>query len=241
MRQRAITHVTFHGLHGQYPTMVEPLWKQRLRSYVDNDPRSMKAISLAAGQGETFVRDILERDRTPSIENLIALAETLGKSISELTAEDEPALSDKTVRIMGEIGAGAEIRPEFEQVPEHGIDEIELPFAVPPEIIGFRVKGDSMLPVYRDGDVVLVWKEQRLHVESYIGHEAAVRTEDGRRYLKEIQQGSRRGLFDLHSHNARLIKGVKLAWIGEIYLIVRAPQIRVIAKSRRLLRSPRLK
>lgn len=222
-----------YSVGGQTPTMAEPVWKQRLRAYIENDPRGMKEISLAAGQGETFVRDILERERVPSIEKFMALAEVLGATVAELTGEDEPQRSLKTVRIMGDIGAGAEILPEFEQVPEQGIDEIELPFAVPPEIIGFRVRGDSMLPAYRDGDAVLVWRDQRLPFEGYIGQEAALRTVDGRRYLKEIQQGSRRGIYDLHSHNARLIKNVKLAWIGEIYLIVKAPQIRAIASRER--------
>ncbi|MGE0753423.1 MAG: XRE family transcriptional regulator, partial [Variibacter sp.] len=210
--------------------MSEPVWKQRLRAYVDNDGRGMKAISLAAGQGETFVRDILQRERIPSIENLIALADALGTSVPELMAEDEPDQADRSVPVMGYIGAGAEIMPEFEQVPPEGLDTIDLPFAVPDEIIAFRVKGDSMLPVYRDGDAILVWKDQRAPTEAYVGQDAAaVRTHDGRRYLKEIQRSGRRGMFNLYSHNARLIESVKVAWVGEVYITVKASQLKQIA------------
>ncbi|SHG78867.1 Peptidase S24-like [Kaistia soli DSM 19436] len=44
----------------------------------------MKSASLNADLGETFVRDILERERDPSVGKLTKLAETLGLSIGEL-------------------------------------------------------------------------------------------------------------------------------------------------------------
>jgi repressor LexA len=47
----------------------------------------------------------------------------------------------------------------------------------------------------------------------------------GPRFLKEVQRGGVAGLFNLYSHNARLIENVEIEWVGEIYLIVRAPQI----------------
>lgn len=157
--------------------------------------------------------------------------DNLPSGTAEATPEP-PLIERTTVPIMGYVGAGARVEPEFEQVPAEGLDTIELPFLVPEGIIGLGVRGDSMIPVYRDGDAILVWQEQRLATENYVGEEAAVRTEDGHRYLKEIQRGQRRNVYDLHSHNARLIKGVKIAWVGEIYLIVRAGQIRRAARSR---------
>lgn len=148
----------------------------------------------------------------------------------ELRGQD--AVQTKTsVEIMGFVGAGAEVSPEFEQVPPEGIEKIDLPLAVPEEIIGFQVIGDSMLPAYRDGDAILVWREQQLPTTSFYGQEAAVRTADGRRFLKEIQRSGESGRFNLYSHNASLIENVIIEWVGEIYLVVRAPQIRrVLAK-----------
>lgn len=148
---------------------------------------------------------------------------------------EEPEEPDRrnAVPIMGYVGAGAVVEPEFEQVPEEGFETVEVPFAVPDEIIGLEVKGDSMRPRYDDGDVLLVWREQRRRTESFVGEEAAVRTLDGRRLLKEIQDGGRRGVYDLYSHNARLIKGVRLEWVGEIYITVRAGQIRRAERARR--------
>src|SRR6478735_6360737 len=46
------------------------------------------------------------------------------------------------VPIMGRVGAGAVIEPEYEQVPPDGIGEVELPFPIEDETIAFEVTGD---------------------------------------------------------------------------------------------------
>src|ERR1700760_5020189 len=51
-----------------------------------------------------------------------------------------------SVPIMGRVGAGASIEPEYEQVPPEGLGEVELPFPISGETIAFEVKGDSLLP-----------------------------------------------------------------------------------------------
>lgn len=131
------------------------------------------------------------------------------------------------VPIMGYIGAGAEISPDFEQVPSEGLEQVDLPFSVSADMVAFRVKGDSMIPVYRDGDVVLVWSEQRNTADAYCyADEVAVKTAEGNRYLKEIQPGQRKGHFNLVSHNAKLIRDVQIEWVGEIYLTIRNNQVR---------------
>lgn len=134
------------------------------------------------------------------------------------------------VAIMGYIGGGAEITPDDEQVPPEGMEEVDLPFAVTNDLIAFRVTGDSMRPAYRDGDVVLVWKEQKAGADSYYGDEVAVKTRDGRRYIKEIHPGRRAGLFNLVSHNAGVIADTRLDWVGEIYLTIRSRQVRKIGR-----------
>jgi repressor LexA len=123
---------------------------------------------------------------------------------------------------MGYIGAGAEIMPEFEQTPPDGLEQIKTPFPLPPGLIAFKVRGESMLPRYDDGDVVIVWAEQKRAIEAFYGQEAAVRTSDGRRFLKNIMR-SNEGV-SLHSWNAKPIENVFLEWIGEIYGTIRATQ-----------------
>lgn len=121
-----------------------------------------------------------------------------------------------SVPIMGRIGAGAVIEPEYEQVPPEGLGSVELPFPIPDETIAFEVAGDSMLPKYESGDVVVVYREQRHPLSNFYGEEAAVRLKTGERYLKTIERGKSASVVNLLSFNAKPINGVKLEWIGEI-------------------------
>jgi repressor LexA len=129
------------------------------------------------------------------------------------------------VPIMGRIGAGAVIEPEYEQVPPEGLGEVELPFPISGETVAFEVSGDSMLPKYENGDVIVVYREQRHPLASFYGEEAAVRLKTGERYLKTIERGKSPTMVNLTSFNAKPITGVKLEWIGEICVTLPRAQI----------------
>ncbi|MDQ8729434.1 S24 family peptidase [Bradyrhizobium sp. LHD-71] len=133
------------------------------------------------------------------------------------------------VPIMGRVGAGGDIEPDYEQVVADDLGTVRVPIALPGELIAFEVKGESMMPRYDSGDIVVVWAEQKRATETFYGEEATVRTKDGRRYLKTITQGRTRAVATLTSWNAKPIENVKLEWIGEIYLVIRAGQIARIA------------
>ena len=112
-----------------------------------------------------------------------------------------------SVPIMGRVGAGATIEPEHEQVPPEGLGDVELPFPIAEETIAFEVAGDSMLPKYENGDIIVVFREQRHPLSSFYGEEAAVRLKTGERYLKTIERGKSASVVNLTSFNAKPING----------------------------------
>lgn len=87
-------------------------WKRRVREVLKAENMSMSEASTAAGRGPTFVRDLLERDRSPSIDNFRALAKALKRTVGWLLGE-EPSIADQelashTIRLIEpEVRAGA--------------------------------------------------------------------------------------------------------------------------------------
>ena len=188
---------------------------------------SAHAASLAARRPDAIrnlKRAVKNNDRRGiTTETLVALAPVLKTTAAWLLEGVGSPTPGNVVRVVGRIGAGAEILPEFEQIPPEGLYEIEVPFPVPADAIAFQVEGDSMWPRYDPGDVIICWRQGN-NVDEVIGWEAAVRTLDGRRYLKRIQRGSESGTFDLESHNAAPIRGVRIEWAAEIKSVVRSGQ-----------------
>lgn len=138
-----------------------------------------------------------------------------------LLTGDGPKEQKNILPVMGFIGAGAEIMPEYEQVPPEGLFEIEAPFPIPDDAIAFEVQGDSMWPRYDPGDVVVCWKFSS-SIDEVVGWEAAVMVDDGRRFLKRIVLGATPRTYDLESYNAPPIRGVHISWVGQVNAVIRA-------------------
>ena len=188
---------------------------------------SAHAASLTAKRPDAIrnlKRAVKNNDRRGiTTETLMALAPVLKTTAAWLLEGVGDPASGNLVRVVGRIGAGAEIRPEFEQNSPESSYEIEVPFPISTDEIAFQIEGDGMWPRYDPGDVIICWR-QGTNAEDLIGWEAAVRTADGKRYLKRIQRGAASGTFDLESHNAAPIRSVRIEWAAEIKGVVRSGQ-----------------
>jgi phage repressor protein C with HTH and peptisase S24 domain len=191
------------------------LWRKRLRSVIEHRSLNMKQLSLAAGLGETAVRDALERGQTPKIDNFAALAKALGLSLSELY-EGEAAVA-QAIQIIGAVSAGESWLPI-----DDGLGEIEM--RVDGDPVALEVRGDSMVPVYRPGDVLVGAKRHDTGIKQLVGQDCIVLTSTGERYVKYLQKSPARGHFTLRSYNPAHadIETVKLSWAAPILWIKRA-------------------
>lgn len=197
-------------------------------------PEKIRAIMNATGKKQMQIAEFFEVSQS-TVNRWLAGAEPEGhrrdainEAYDRLVDEGPKASSGTIVPLVGYIGAGAEIMPEFEQVPPEGLDQIHVPFPLPGDMIALEVRGDSMLPVYKDGHVVIVFREQKKPVSSFYGEDAAVRTTDGRRFLKTIMKGAP---VTLMSFNAAPIENVALDWIGEIFAVMPRTQLKRVERS----------
>jgi SOS-response transcriptional repressor LexA len=189
--------------------------------------------SAKAGLSKDAIRNIERaveqgKEAGASTQTILKLAPVLGTTAGWLI-EGIGREEEVEIPIMGFLGAGAEIMPEYEQVPPEGLDHVTLPFPIPSDMIAFEVRGDSMLPAYKSGHVIIVYRDQKRNIEAFYGEEAAVRTSDGRRYIKTIMRGSK-GRVNLLSWNAAPIEDVKLEWIGEIFAVLPRSQLKHIER-----------
>lgn len=149
------------------------------------------------------------------------------------------------VPIMGKAGAGGDIEPDFEQVPEDGIEQIELPATAAiassqaSDPIGFRVVGDSMYPRFSDGDILIVERDQPWSTDSMIGDQAVVLAYDeegrSRRYVKRIMPGKKKGTFNLESIDREVptLRDCYIRWASPVRVIIPNIGRKRIARTRR--------
>lgn len=169
-----------------------------------------KPLAIAAGLGETGVRDILSPSSTDvKIGTLNKLAAVLDCSLDDLLGADK-------IPLTGRIGAGGSII--FEDV---GSDQAVLR---PPGFSGrmeaLEVVGDSMFPKFNSGDVVYISRTHDGVLPAYIGELCAVRLDGGETYLKTLARGSKPGAFTLRSLNAPDMEDVIVVWATPILFVL---------------------
>lgn len=168
---------------------MEKLYPNNIRKLRDERNVTLDALAEASGLSTAYLSRLEKGERNLSVKNINLIAAGLRVSPRDIIVNDDDEHRSNVVKVMGRIGAGAEILVEGEDWPADGLFEIEAPFPVPEGSIAFEVSGESMWPRYDPGDIIICWDTQS-HVDEVIGWEAAVKTTDGRRYLKRILRGS---------------------------------------------------
>lgn len=143
-------------------------WREQIETLLQNHNLNMKAVSLAAGRGETFVRDILKRDRTPSTENLRLVMDAIARlsgrvpldPATDVQPADVPPIGrtiSRDIEVLGSA-AGSDIGRGSFRFSMEPIDRVGRP----PGLVGAKgvyavyVENDSMSPKYDPGDLVYV-------------------------------------------------------------------------------------
>jgi repressor LexA len=189
--------------------------RDALRRIMNRKGVKPTTLSLRVGTNKRLVKDLLEKTNDVSMSTLTRLAGALDVPLYELLAAPR-------VPIVGKIGAGGTVI--FEDVGE----DIEADRTVirPPGISGpliaLLVEGSSMLPKYKDGDIIYIQRAHDGVLLDYLGEDCAVRLTTGETYIKQLIKGSSPGLFTLLSLNAPPIENVEVEWATPVVFIMPA-------------------
>lgn len=159
------------------------------------------------------------RPRWPSTELLAKIIEATNSSVEEfmsLVSESETNRPRHGVPLLGFAQAGAGGFFDDGGFPAgQGFDTIDLPAGPEEGSYALKVQGDSMLPLYRNGDVLIVRPDASLRK----GDRVVVKTRGGEVMAKVLARRSNADM-DLHSlnpeHPARRLRSDEVEWVARI-------------------------
>lgn len=125
------------------------------------------------------------------------------------------------VTLVGYVGAGAVIYAMDDHERGAGLEYVEAPPDNEPGTVAVRVRGDSMYPAYRDGDL-LYYNEHASAIEDCLGRECIVRLTDGSTVVKFVEQGSDSERLTLISYNAPPMPNVQIEWAARVAWVRKA-------------------
>lgn len=175
-------------------------------------------LSLKVGTNRTLVKDLLEKSKDIQVGTLAKLSSALNVSLSDLLAAPRTP-------VVGYIGAGGEII--YEDMGQD--DHVMRPPGISGTLVALVVRGSSMLPKYRDGDIIYIQRTHEGILPEYIGEDCAVRLATGETYIKQLMTGSEPERFTLLSLNADPIENVEVEWATLVRFVMPARSRQLLA------------
>lgn len=124
--------------------------------------------------------------------------------------------------LVGYVGAGAEAHFYAEgQLAVGGngdarISSVELPPGGNANTVAVQVVGSSMRGIANDGWLIYYDEVRRPPTSDLIGRLCVVELEDGRVLVKELQNGRKKGRFDLESVTDLTMRDQKIVWAARV-------------------------
>jgi len=166
------------------------------------------------------------RERWPSTESLAKILEATGEGFESFIAgsgayvQSSQGLTmpqaQRTVPLLGFAQAGSGGYFDAAGYPAgQGWDEVKVPSANEEGTYALEVTGDSMLPLYRDGDIIIVSRLEQVRR----GDRVVVKTTSGEVMAKILYRQTPKQV-ELHSlnpeHEPRILNMTQIEWMARI-------------------------
>ncbi|NPD17565.1 helix-turn-helix domain-containing protein [Xinfangfangia sp. D13-10-4-6] len=181
--------------------------------------QGLTLVELAemAGVSRSVLNEYELGTKVPNTKRLQQIADALNVDPAELI---KPAA--RPVAVPGRAGAGDEVFLVDDYAKGGGLYHVECPpLLAPSGIVAVEIKGDSMEPVYSEGDLLFYSRATADGVPSeVIGRKVIAQTDDGRVWVKVLKAGTEPGLFHLLSLNpaGRNMHDQRVTWAAPVRL-----------------------
>jgi phage repressor protein C with HTH and peptisase S24 domain len=159
------------------------------------------------------------RDRWPSTESVAKILNATGASLDEFMHLIDPGVGGMKTMIpligMTQAGTGRYFTEEGLPTGGAGWEEVEFPDLSNEKVFALEVQGDSMEPLYRDGDILIVSPTANVRK----GDRVVVRTGSGEVMAKELKRRTAKSV-ELRSlspdHPDRTLPTKDIAWLARV-------------------------
>lgn len=188
--------------------------KNRIQELREAKGWSQAELATAAGTTGQQIGRLEAGKRKLTIEWMQMLAPVLGVNTTDLLVQDRG-----TVPLVGIVGAGAIVYAIDDHEKGAGLEEVERPYGASSSTVAVRVRGESMKPAYKDGDLLYYDNQANGDLDHLIGNDCIVKLVDGRTLVKEIRKNG--AGYWLHSHNADPMIGAPIEWAAKVKWVLK--------------------
>lgn len=193
--------------------------KLRIKELRKEKKWTQAALAEATDLSQSYIGAIESSniDKSPSMDTLLRIADALEVHVGKLFKDAQP------VAIAGKVGAGAKV-PLIDAFEKgDGLYTVAMPIELSGKgkIVGVEIEGNSMAPIYRDGDVLFYSRDTIGVPTEAIGAICVCEDENGDGWVKHVKTGSEPGKFHLLSLNplADNMHDVTLRWAAPVKLV----------------------
>lgn len=187
----------------------------RLRTLREERDMDQEALAAILGVDRTMVTRYENGKYDMGPEILRRAASHFKTTASHILFGEQIEIAHRRAPIVGRVGAGAEVEAIQEANPE--LVEVPADFT---DGQAFRVVGDSCIPVFEDGDILVVNGSVSATESEFLNRFCVVETSENLGFVKKVVRGAsvpgQGQLYTLESPNAPDIQNVQLKRVSPI-------------------------
>ena len=204
-------------------------FRESLDAAIKQTGLSVAEIARRSGITYDKLRNLRQaKSQSTNVDDAVRVAHAFGVSLEDFYAGRLDHQSQR-IAVAGRVGAGAMVDLVDAYAKGDGLYHVACPPQIAPTgVVAVEVTGDSMQPVYSEGDVLFY--SRNLHegiLEEDIGRKCVVCDASGRAWVKQVQRGTAQGLFNLISINpgAQNTWDVPIGWAARVLFHVPAEYV----------------